>query len=118
MYWKLTGEPREGKGKRELGGRGRVGTRGYSLHEWIKERDWCGVVFQKVRIILEASCDTAKTKNLLHPHTSLDQRRTPCCSTIQSFKMEGRGRMKQRGVLSRFVVLAERAQILKSERKR
>ena len=55
------------------------GTRGESLREWVKEREWCGVMLQKVRII----------------HTSLDQRRISCWSTVQSFDMEGRGRVKQ-----------------------
>ena len=50
------------------------GTRGESLREWVKEREWCGVMLQKVRII----------------HTSLDQRRISCWSTVQSFDMEGR----------------------------
>ena len=45
-----TGAPR-GKGK-EREGRERQSTRGDILHEWIKERDWCGLMLQKVRIIL------------------------------------------------------------------
>ena len=59
------------------------GTRGESLREWVKEREWCGVVLQKVRIIQEASCHTAQQLTpgdrdsklrlflfvyLLHPH--------------------------------------------------
>lgn len=101
LYWSAE----RGKGK-ERGGREREGTRGDSLHEWIKERDWSGVMLQKVIIILEVLPQKkvpARTERancvflvvyLLRPHV-LDQRRISCCSTIQSFEMEGRGRIKQ-----------------------
>ena len=85
------------------------GTRGESLREWVKEREWSGVVLQKVRIIPEASCHTSQ--QLIPGGTerancvcfflficytrTLDQRRISCWSTVQSFDMEGRGRVKQ-----------------------
>lgn len=97
-------------------GRGRVetkGTRGESLRQWVKEREWCGMVLQKVRIIREVSCYTSQqlipegTREancvglllccfICFTRTSFGQRRISCWSTAQSFEMEGRRRVKQR----------------------